>query len=41
MTIFNRKNIPVCSTFLNVLGLAKLSQGEVLASLTTPHLRKL
>lgn len=27
MTIFNRKNIPVCSTFLDVLGLAELSQG--------------
>lgn len=36
MTIFNRKNIPVCSTFLNVLGFAELSQGEVLDSLTTP-----
>ena len=29
MTIFNRKNIPVCSTFLDVLGLAELSQGGV------------
>lgn len=29
MTIFNRKNIPVCSTFLHVLGLAELSLGEV------------
>lgn len=29
MTIFNRKNIPVCSTFLDVLGLAELSQGGI------------
>lgn len=40
MTIFNRKNIPVCSTFLDVLGLAELSQGGYWIILL-PHLRKL
>ena len=35
MTIFNRKKHSCCSTFLDVIGLAELSQG-VLDYLTTP-----